>query len=165
MAVDKGALVVRTLDNRNEATTYATYEELAAICELRFDARLWENADEKTQIRAMVQAFRDLETLVWSNYGGYAQNRDYEFQMRFAPSDPPLDDPDFVVQIKRAQAAQVMYILSGTQVRDMAAEGVSLTRALSGSDLEIKGYRGRVCVEAIELIGRWVELYPRMRRF
>ncbi len=77
---------------------------------------------------------------------------------------PPLHDRRFRLKIREAQAAQVMFILAGTQIRDMARDGVRFTKTLSNSEMEITGYRGAVCAEAKEIIAPWIEFAPRRKR-
>ena len=57
-----------------------------------------------------------------------------------------------------------MFILGGTQIRDMAAAGVKVSKTMANSEMEITGYRGAVCTEALEIIGPWIDNQPRMRR-
>lgn len=162
-------LVVRTTspDNVETATTFGTLQELDSVINRRPDIEVWASASGLTRLRAVVQAYEDLIRLLWQNRGGNPQSRltdfpgyEYESEITY----PPLDDPDFVIAIRKAQAIQALYILAGTQVRDMAREGISLTRALSGSEMEIRGHRGTICAEAKEVLGRWVVHQPRLKR-
>lgn len=170
--LDASALIKRTLANADTANTFATYAELMAVINQRADFRVIDPVPLADRVRFIIQAYRDLDALTWVTNNAYA----FSSQTLFSPSDfntgtyaltkeqPPLNSPGFAAAVTRAQAAQVLYLISGTQIRDMAAEGVRLTRSLSGVETEITGYRGRVCVEAIEIISRWVELMPRLRR-
>ena len=160
-------LIVRSSNNEpnlTQANTFATYAELEAEIRFRMDSGLWTRVNEDLHIRAAGSAYRDLIRQSWLN-SGRDQSRDYEADLILsAPNSPPLGDQDFMVAIKRAQAAQVMFILAGTQVRDMARDGVRLHKNLSGSEMEFTGYRNAVCAEALEILARWIDLQPRLRR-
>lgn len=161
-------LVKRTANtdaNKLAANTWGDETEIDDIIKFRFDAQVWNNAPEELRVRAMVSAYRDIDRLSWDSSYGTAQNRDYSFGGHFNdPNDPPIDDTDFMNAILHAQAAQIMFILNGTQVRDMARIGIRMTKTLSNSEMEITGYSGAVCAEAREFIAKWIELMPRRRR-
>lgn len=158
-------LVVRTSDNRLSANTFATYEEFEAIIKFRPDVGIWNVANEGQQVRAMAQAYEDISRLTWTPYGGRSQNKDYEFRYKFDITDePPLDDEEFRVLVKKAQAIQTLYILGGTQVRDMSRDGIRLSRQLTGAEMEFSGLQHTVCVEARQVIAPYLELSPRIRR-
>lgn len=162
---EKKVLIVRNANNKLEANTWATMQELHEIAEDRPDAAVWFNAPNDVRENAVKQAYYELARLTWSAEGPGSQSKDYEFRMRFYVNDePPMDDEEFVVRIKRAQVAQAIYILTGTQVRDMAREGIRMSRALSGSEMEFTGYLGPVCAEALEILGPYVEIFPRFKR-
>lgn len=147
--------------------SFATLEQLDDLIKFRMDADVWSAASEDLKVRAAVSAYRDLMKLAYRSFYGRLQNRDYEFPTTVTVRDtvtwPPMEDPEFVIAIRQAQSAQVMYLMNGTQVRDMAREGIRMSRSL-GADMEFTGYKGAVCAEAMEIIGRWVEIMPRMRR-
>ena len=148
--------------NKSEANTWADQADLEDVIKFRMDADLYDTADDATKVRAIVSAYRDLDKLSWTSYG-IAQNRQsMEFDVAY--NDAPLSDDDFQRVIIAAHATQVMYVLAGTQVRDMAAQGITLTRALTGVETEFQGYRGPVCSEAMELLSGFVENNPRFRR-
>jgi hypothetical protein len=158
-------ITVRTTSNKDTATSFATFGEIETIIHERPDYEAWFLKPIDQRKKLIVTAYRDLNKLVWSSYRGYSQNREYwQDRILWEPNDPPVDDPEFAIAIRRAQAAQAMYLCLGSQVRDMAREGVILTRALMGAEMEISGYKGPVCAEAIECIGRWVDLMPRLKR-
>jgi len=161
-------LILRTSnteDQKINANSFATLDELEAFIRFRMDRDIWFTQEEDMKVRAAVQAYRDINRLTWRTDRGLNQARDYEFNMDFGLiNEPPFDDTRFPPRVKEAQAAQAMYYLRGTQVRDMARDGISMTRALSGSELEFKGYRGAVCTEAKEILAWWIELYPRTKR-
>lgn len=165
--VSTADLIVRTNNtdaNIAAANTFATWDEMEQLVRFRLDVNLWNGMNEDFQIKAMVAAYNDLIRLSWQSYGAGAQNRDYEFPVFVATNNPPLDDSEFVRIVKEAQAAQVMFILGGTQVRDMARDGVRLHRALTGVEMEFVGYKGAVCGEAKEILAQYINIQPRMRR-
>lgn|GEM_PF-6888853 len=169
MALPAADLVPRTSNEQTQlfrANTFATRAELGDIIKFLVDPGLWDTQPEEEQVRVAVAVYEDLIELCWTNERGESQSKDYEFQMRFGSgvNEPPIEDPEFLWRIRKAQAVQAIYILAGTQVPDMAREGIKLTRALSGSDLEITGYLGPVCAEAKELLAIFLELQPRIRR-
>lgn len=167
MALTAADLVPRTSNEQTQlfaANTFATHAELAGIIKFRVDHGLWDVQPEEEQVRVAVAAYEDLIKLCWSNERGTSQSKDYEFQMRFGSgvNEPPIEDAEFLWRITKAQAVQALYILAGTQVRDMAREGIRLTRALSGSDMEFIGYLGPACAEAKELLTIFLELQMRL---
>ncbi len=168
MAAEESDLVLRTSNddaNRAVATTWLGLEDMEEIIRKRFDANAWDVLDEDLKVRAMIAAYHDIDRLAWSNYGGESQSKDYEFNMRFGDTnDPPIEDARFILAVKRAQAAQTMFYVRGTTIREMARDGIRMTLALSGSEMEFTGFRGAVCAEAREILGKWVEWNPRMRR-
>ena len=170
MPLTAGDLVVRTLspDNRSTANTFATLAEIDDTVKFRMDAAAWDALDTDLRVRAIVSAYRDLCRLTWMTNTARSQSRDYEFDSLSGVgyegyNRPPLEFTDFQQAVREAQAAQVMAIVHGTQVRDMAREGIRMTRALTGSEMEFTGYRGPVCGEAREILARWVD-QPRMGR-
>ena len=148
-----------------EANSFISFEQAEDEIRFRPDVGIWDTFDESAQVRALVQAYKDLLTLTWSNEYGRSQSKDYEFRLRFASvNEPPIEDAEFQWRIKRAQAAQALFLLGGTQVRDMARDGILMTRALTGSEMEFTGYRGAVCTEAKEILAPYIEIMPRRRR-
>lgn len=164
------SLVVRTQtpDNKSVANTFFSLGDLDAVARGRMDSRVWQEADHDTRIRAIVQAYEDLIRCRWQAVGyGEPQSRitdfpGYEYNNELA--EPPIWDPDFLAELVKAQTAQACYILAGTQVRDMAREGIILTRALQGAEMEIAGYRGAICAEVREILRDWIASTPRRRR-
>lgn len=167
-SIDRTNLVQRTSNeetNITAANTFGTFTEIEAEVQMRQDSNLWVNATEEVVVKAMMMAYRDLVRLTWRNDPGLNQARDYEFAYRFGQINyPPIDDDEFLRDIKRAQAAQTMFIMAGTHVRDMARDGIRIHKNLSGAELEFTGYKGAVCSEAKEIMARWIENQPRMRR-
>ena len=174
MALTATDLKPRTQSVPTEAddeNTFATLGELDGIIKFRIDSAVWDAANEDLRVRAAATAYSDLMKLAYRNFGGLSQSRDYSFptgnvggrdeQICF----PPIEDSRFAIAIKKAQAAQVMFLLNGSQVRDMAREGITMSKGLVGADMWFTGYKGAVCTEAMEQISRWVELMPRLRRF
>lgn len=167
MSLTAADIVVRIANDeasRDTANSFATLEELDRFIRFRMDADLWASVDEELRVRAAVSAYRDLVRLPWSSSVGLPQNRDIEFSTAEDGDHPPLHDRRFRLKVKEAQAAQVMFILAGTQVRDMAREGVRFTKTLMNSEMEITGYRGAVGAEAREIISPWIETAPRSKR-
>jgi hypothetical protein len=174
MALTAADLKIRTASQPSaddDENSFATLAELSNLIKFRVDAGVWDLASEEVKVRAAATAYADLMKLTFRRYGDGSQSRDYEFSTQFAAAGfveqvswPPMEDLGFARAIKKAQAAQAMFILNGTQVRDMAREGIRMSRGLVGAEMEFTGYRGAVCVEAIELVAHWVELMPRMRR-
>jgi hypothetical protein len=160
-------LVIRidnTAANVAAANSWATFAEMEQSVRFRMDVLLWNTQVEDVQVRAMVMAYKDLTRLTWRSAGAGAQNRDHEFPLFIQQNEPPTDDVDFIRLVKEAQSAQTMFILAGTQVRDMAREGVRLSRSLKGAEMEFTGYKGAVCTEAKELLAEYIVAHPRMRR-
>lgn len=149
-------------EDKLTANTWASQDDLEEVIKFRMDSDLYSEADEATQVKAIVAAYKDIDKLSWTSYG-QAQNREH-FEFDIGRNDAPVSDTDFQRVIIQAQANQVMYILAGTQVRDMAAQGISITRALQGAETEIMGYRGPVCTEALEMLSGFIEMNPRVKR-
>ncbi|KAA0573360.1 hypothetical protein [Azospirillum sp. Sh1] len=173
MPVTRSDIVLRVSNdaaNRQTANSFVTYEEMVDLVKFRVDRQLWDERSEDEQVRAMVAAYEDVVRLPFSRRFGRSQSMDNEWVELFgepAMGECPLEDPEFVWSVRKCQAIQTLYILGGTQVRDMAREGVLGTRAVAGRNTEtfFAGYRGPVCVEAIEVIARHLNLMPSMRRF
>lgn len=167
-APTQSSLVVRINNTealRATANTWATYDALAAEINMRMDADVFFNQDDTIQIRAIVAAYRDIDKVTWKSGGALNQSRDYEFGQLFTSVlDAPFGDPFFDQRILQAHVAQTMYVLNGTQVRDMAAQGIRLSRSMTGVDMEFTGYRGPVCTEAMEILSPYIETAPRMKR-
>lgn len=162
-------LVVRISNaepHKFEANSFAALEDLDKVVKFRPDAGLWYAQSESDRVRVAVAAYEDLIKLTWSSFAGRSQSRDYGFGQRLGPvNEPPLEDAEFQWRVRKAQAIQALFILAGTQARDMARDGIRLTRNLTGSEVELTGYAGPVCVEAIEVLAPYLELQPRLRRF
>ncbi|MDX5368165.1 MAG: hypothetical protein LPL29_02210 [Alphaproteobacteria bacterium] len=168
MPLSASDIIVRTANtepNKSEANSFVTLTEAENLAKFRLDALVWDTQSVDTKIRALASAYDEIIRLSFSHFGGRSQSRDYEFEDLFErENSPPLDDAEFVAAVKKAQVVQAIYLLGGTQVRDMAREGITMSRALSGSEMEFKGYRGPVCTEAKELLSRWIEVHLQTRR-
>lgn len=169
MAVTSGDVVVRTSNSQSDqdnANSFVSHSDIEDIIEFRMDADVWNDATEDLQVRAMVSAYEDIRRLPWSNTPGLSQSRDYEFGSRFGVGgdNPPIEDSDFLRDVKKAQAAQTIWILAGTQVRDFSRDGVRMSKSLSGAEMEVTGYRGAVCAEAKELLAPYIENSIKMKR-
>lgn len=153
-----------TAANIAAANSWVTLDEMELLVRFRMDVLMWNMQDEDTRVRAMVAAYKDLEKLTWRSAGTGSQSRDFEFQITVQNNDPPIEDAVFLRLVKDAQAAQAMFIVAGTQVRDMAREGIRMHRALKGAEMEFTGYKGAVCTEAKEILAEYIVSQPRMRR-
>jgi len=165
VAITGDDLIVRTADNRTTANTWVDYEAMAELTKFRFDKLPWDAATVDQQCTAMAMAYYDISRLNWGGELGMSQSRDYSFNGQFSSlRDPPFNDVDFQEAIGRAQAAQTLFLLQGTQVREMARAGIRMHRALTGNELEFPGYRGAVCTESLEILAPFVDMFPRGRR-
>lgn len=171
MTLTSSDITIRTGNdsaNKRAANSWATITEIDDIIKFRVDAGLWTSRSEDEKVRLAVTAYNDMRSLVWSCSHGRSQSRDYGYAditgSGSAGCDPQVNDADFMIDVKRAQAAQIMFIAAGTQVRDMAREGVTITRALTGSEMEFTGYRGPVGGEALDILADWVETGLQVRR-
>lgn len=161
-------LVVRTYGNELEANTFATYAAIEAVLRFRLDAGNWPVMPQGDKVRAIVSAYHDLEQLPWLRYEWRrtSQTRDIGSALfEDERADPPVEDELFQKLIARAQAAQVIFLLGGAQVRSLQRDRIRLTRQLQGSEMEIAGYEGGVCVEALEILAPFLDTAPRLRTF
>lgn len=169
-------LVPLVVGNEATANTFADLVELEG--ELRFhrNAHFWAGASEVDQVRAAVSAYRELVRLPWSaandvlfsRFRGMTQTRIID--STFHPAVPDLvvtllADEERRPMLVRAQAAQTIYLLGGTQIRDLQQDGIKLSRQLQGAEIEITGYRGPVCVEALEILAPFIDRMPRTKVF
>lgn len=168
--VDAGDLIVRTDNSQDQidrANTFADLDALDDVLKFRPDADLWFEQTEERRVQAAVAAYKDICKLTWSTTTGRGQSTEYgpfEYAGLNPPSRPPVEDRDFRRIVSEAQACQIAFILAGTQMRDLAREGTTETGALLGSQTVVAGYRGPVCAEAMELLARYIERFPRNRR-
>lgn len=160
-------IIVRTNNtepHKHDANSFAALDEVTAFIGFRLDGGIWAGMPEDDRVRATVSAYRELVRLTWRRNDPIGQSRDIA-PWSEVDNDPPLDDPQFVRLVKQAQAVQALYLANGSQVRDMARDGIKMTRQLTGSELEISGYQGPVCAEAREILAHYIDLMPRLRRF
>jgi hypothetical protein len=169
LSVSNTDLIVRVYGNADVATTWTTRDGIEEKMRFRLDAQVWDACVEEDQIRIMIQAYNDLARLPWSGSAGRSsQDYDVEAYNLFGYNDlgpePPLHSPAFQRRIVEAQVAQIIWLLQGTQIRDLQRDGVRMTRQLQGSELDIAGYRGPVSIEAIELLEPFIDLQPKLSR-
>ena len=166
-AVSPSDIVIRSSNdeaNIDAANSFATYAEIESGVKFRMDDGLWDALTEDRQVKAMSSAYNDIIRLSWKRRH-FSQSRDVEGVDLFGANNlPPIENPAFVKDVKRAQIAQVMYICGGTQIRDMTRQGIRVHKNLSGAEMEFGGYRGPVCAESLEILADWIELAPRRKR-
>lgn len=171
MTVTAADLIVRVSNDevhRRQANTWATLAEIDGIAKFRVDVALWAARTEDERVRLAVTAYEDIGRLSWSCFHGRSQSRDYGWVDLYGDPvgcSPLVNNPDFIYSVKKAQVAQIMFLIAGTQVRDMAREGIMMTRMLTGSEIEFSGYRGACGAETMEILSNWIEISPRLTRF
>ena len=168
MPLTASDLTVRS-DNSSQArlnsNSFVSLTDAIRIADFRLDGSGFVGASEDSQVKALASSYEEIRRLPWGDRR-FAQNRDYE-SADLISNDvdyPPLEDPEALVAIKKAQVVQAIYLMTGAPVRDMQRQNIVMSAALSGSEMAFAGYRGAVCVEVIELLGPWLELTPRTKR-
>jgi hypothetical protein len=168
LEVTEDDLVVRTVANEAVATTFCALDRLEDALRLRLDSGVWEAAPAADRIKAAIQAYHELADLPWLRYDWRRSNQRRDAGSLLFDEErpmPPVEDELFQQRIPRAQTVQALHLLQGTEIRLLQRDGVRLTRQLQGSEMEIAGYKGPVCVEALEILAPFLDLSLRVRTF
>lgn len=176
-APNASAIVPFDGSNVNEANSFATLEQLGDVINLRLDHAYWDGSDEASQVRATIQAYDDLRRLPWRRGAGwdlaYARSQtrlldDLGESVTDEVLSSLVTDQDRRPELVRAQAVQAIFLLGGTQIREMQRLGVTSSRQMQGAELGFSPYKGpvgAVTTEVLEIIGRYLDLMPKRPTF